>query len=134
MNKFFPHVCYYVCQNRQCLSETWEWVIVVQLLSVQFFSHIMARTCYLSMIWWWCSLFNRITHRIGSYSARSLKRQPVGRHEATLKRHDSIPNSLSSFSLIKCKSKYIQILVCCLTCLGLEPTIYCTVGKHADMF
>ena len=60
-----------------------EWVIVVTH-KVRFFSHIIARTSYISMRWW-CPLWTgSTTGTLDFYGASSLKQQSMGRHAAPL--------------------------------------------------
>ena len=105
----------------------------------QYFSYIMATTSSFSMRWWWGPLCSRQTRWVGFYSASSLKQNSTGRHIALL-RHIILVPSQPVFAL----TPYCYVLseeatntnfkVVGLTCPGLEPTIYCTRGEHANHY
>jgi hypothetical protein len=100
----------------------------------QFFSYIMARTCWFSMIWWWGPLCSSPTCLVGFYSASSLKQQSEDRHVTPLW-HISLILSQPVFTL----SPYCCVLSGEATNTNfidfwLEPTIYRTQGEHANHY
>jgi len=97
----------------------------------QMFRYNIMRTSYILMRRWWYPLCTRPTPL--RYSASSLKQQSVGRHVSPLIHIILIPSqpifALTPYCcLYSGKAANTNFIVCGLTRLWMEPTIYGTPG------
>ena len=90
---------------------------------------------YLSMRCWWSPLCTRPTCWVGILynSASSLKQQSSGRHVAPYNLISSQPVlALTPYCCLLREAAKTKLTFFGLTRQGLEPTNYCTWGKHTN--
>ena len=91
------------------------------------------------MSWWWDPFCSDQHTELEFYIASSLKQQSAGRHAAPLGYIILIPSqpvfALSPyFCMLSGEATNTNFIVFGLTRSGLEPTIYCTRGEHANHY